>query len=120
MRTLAAKLPCGALDVFIYLLLFFQIYLFYWKVRYTERKRDREEDLLLVDSFSRWPVLSQFQVRSLELLPGLSHRCRVPRLWAVLDCFSRPQAGSWMGSGAARIRTGIHMGSQCVQGEDLS
>ena len=50
----------------------------------------------------------------------LPRGCRVPRFWAVLDCPSRPQAGSWMGCGAAGIRTGAHMGSRCVQGKDFS
>lgn len=32
--------------------------------------------------------------RSLEVHPGLSYGCRVPRLnWAVLYCFPRTQAG---------------------------
>ena len=42
-------------------------------------------------------------IRSQEPLPGLPRRCRVPKLWAVLDCFPGPQAGSWKGSGAASI-----------------
>ena len=60
------------------------------------------------------------EARSQEPLPGLPHGCRVPRPWAVLDRFPRPQAGSWMGSGAARIRTGVRMGSQRGQGENFS
>ena len=54
-------------------------------------------------------------VRSQEPLPGLPRGCRVPKLWAVLDCFPGPQAGSWKGSGAARIRTGAHMGSRACK-----
>ena len=50
--------------------------------------------------------LSQSEAMSQDLLPGLPHGCRVPRLWAVLDCFPRPQAGSWMGSGTIK-RAGI-------------
>ena len=46
-------------------------------------------------------------VRSQEPLPGLPRGCRVPKLWAALDCFPRPQAGSWMGSGAVGIRTSV-------------
>ena len=50
---------------------------------------------------------------------GVPHWCRVPRIWAVLNCCPRPQAGSWMGSRTARIRTGDHMGSWHMQGEDF-
>ena len=39
---------------FIFLFLFLKI-LFYYKVRYTERRRDREEDLLSDDSLPKWP-----------------------------------------------------------------
>ena len=46
--------------------------------------------------------------------------CRIPKLWAVLDCFPRPQAGSWMGSGAAWIRTGAHMGSWACKARTLT
>ena len=31
------------------------IYFLNWKVRYTKRRRDREEDLPSIDSFSKWP-----------------------------------------------------------------
>ena len=57
-------------------------------------------------------MLCQSEARSQELLLGIPHGCRVPRLWAVHVCPPRPQAGSWMGSRAARIRTGARMGSQ--------
>ena len=40
-------------------------------------------------------------------------------LQAVLNCFPRQQAGSWMESGAAGIRTSIHKASRCVQGENF-
>ena len=53
-------------------------------------------------------------------LSGLPCRRRVPKHWAILYYFPRPQAVSWMGSGGARIRTGAHMGSQRIQGEDFS
>ena len=52
---------------------------------------------------------------------GLPRGCRVLKLWAVLDCFPGPQAGSWKGSRAAGIRTGAHMGFWgCMLGEDLN
>ena len=47
-------------------------------------------------------------------------RCRVPKLWAVLNCSPGPQAGSWKGSGAAGIRTGAHMGSQVCKAWTLT
>ena len=37
-------------------------------------------------------------IQSQELLLSLPCRCRVLRLWAILDCFPRPQGGSWTGS----------------------
>ena len=40
------------------------------------------------------PMLCRSEARIQELLPGIPHGCRVPKLWAVLDCFPRPQAGS--------------------------
>ena len=75
-----------------------------------ERQIYREEDLLSDDSPPKWaqrPMLCQSKARS--LFPGLLRGCR------VLDCLPRPQAGSWMGSGAAEIRTGAHMGSRACK-----
>ena len=46
---------------------------FYWILRYTKRRRDRQV-------FSLLDPGSRIQ----ELLPGLRHRYRVPRLWGVL------------------------------------
>ena len=95
---------------------FFKDLFIYWKVRYTERRRDREEDLPSDDLLNKWaqrPMLCQSEARMQELLPGLAHGeglCRVPKLWAVLNCSPRPQAWSWMGSGAAGIRTGAQYG----------
>ena len=34
--------------------------------------------------------------------------------------FPRPQAGSWMESGAARTGTGDLMGTRCIQGDEFS
>ena len=95
----------------------------YWKVRYTKGRRDRKEDLLSDDSLPKWPQrlqLSQSEARSLKPLPDLPCGCRVPRLWAILDCFPRSQAGSWMGSRAVGIRTNTHVGSWHVQGKDFN
>ena len=75
-----------------------------WKGRYTKRRRDREEDLPSAGLLSKWlpqPELNPSKARSQELLPGLPYECIVPRLWAFFYYFPRPQAGSWMGSGAA-------------------
>ena len=82
----------------VFFLRFFFLF-FHWKVRYAEMRRDREEDLSSNDSLPKWPQrleLNQSEARSPEPLQDLPHRCRVPKLWAVLNCFPRPQAGSWM------------------------
>ena len=50
----------------------------------------------------------------------VSSEYRVPKLWAILNCFPRPQAGKWLGSWAAGIRTGTNMGSMRIQGKDFS
>ena len=63
--------------------------------------------------------LSQSKARSQELPPGLPRGCRVPRLQAILNCFPKPQAESWMESGAARIRAGAQLGSQHIQDKDF-
>ena len=39
--------------IYIYIYIFLKIYLFYWKVIYTERMRVREEDLLSDDSLPK-------------------------------------------------------------------
>ena len=84
-------------------------------------KRQREIFCLMIHSPSiQWPELRRSKARSQELLLGLSRRGMVPKLRAVLDCFLKPQRGSWMGSGVAGIRTGAHMQSWFVQGEDFS
>ena len=72
---------------------------FYCKVRYTERRRDRVEDLPTNDSFHKWPqcpVLCRSEAMSQELPPSLPRGYRVSIVWAVLDCFPRPQVRSWM------------------------
>lgn len=43
-----------------------------------------------------------------------------PKAWAVLYCFPRSQAGSWVGSGTGRIQSGTQMGPQYVRGENFS
>ena len=54
-----------------------------------------------------------------NIFPGLPRGCRFAMLWAVLDCFPKPLGRSWMAIAAGWIRTGFHMGSRCVQGEDF-
>ena len=97
-------------DLFIY---------FYWKARYTERRRDRKEDLLsngLLPKRLQSRELSQSDARSQDLFQVYHAHTGTQGYY----CLPRPQAGSWMGSRAAGIRTDIHMGSWGVQGEDFS
>ena len=51
---------------------------------------------------------------------GPPRGCRVPKPWAILNCLPRPQAGSWMGSGTAGIRTGALMGSRACKARTLT
>ena len=87
----------------IFIQIFFLKIYFYWKGRFTERKRHK--DLVSAGSFPKWlpagAELSQSEAISQELFLGHPRGCRVPKLWAILHRFSRPQAGSWVGSGAA-------------------
>ena len=74
----------------------------YFAVSCVSLGRDREEDLPPHDSFHMWPqqpVLYQSKSRGLEFLL-VSH---VGARSQGIECFPRPQAGSWMGSRAARI-----------------
>ena len=59
-------------------------------------------------------------IQSQEPLPGLPHGCRVPKLWAIFNCLSGPQAGSWMGSWAAEIRTSAHVVSKACKARTLT
>ena len=71
---------------------------------YSYTEKEKQKDLPSTGSLPKWEQwlgLNQSEARIQELLPGLPHGCRVPRVWAVLHCFPRPQAGSWVGSGAA-------------------
>ena len=77
----------------------------------TERKIFRP----MIHSPSEPNGADTMPIRSQELLPGLPRGCRFPKFWAVLDCFPRPQAGSWKGSRAAGIRTGAHLGSRACK-----
>ena len=100
---------------------FFKIYLFLlerWIYREEERQRGRSSVQWFTPQVAA--TAGAEPIQSQELLPGLPRRYSVPRLWAILGCFPRPQTGSWMGSGAARIRTRTHMGSQQVQGEGFN
>ena len=60
---------------------FLRFICFYWKARYTDRrKRDREEDLPFIDSLPKWLQWLELylsEARSQEPLLGLL--CRVPR-----------------------------------------
>lgn len=51
--------------------------------------------------------------QSLKLLPGLPFGCRTPRTWAIPAAFPAVLTGSWVGSGVARTRTGVDVGTQC-------
>ena len=78
--------------------------------------RDRRVHLLSMHSLPNQlqrPELSWLEARIQELHPGLPQGSRVPKLWAILILFFRPQAGSCTWSGAARIRIGANMGS-CI------
>ena len=59
-------------------------------------------------------MLCRSEARSQGLL-GIPHGCRIPKLWAILYHFPRPQAGRWMGNGAAGTQTNGHLGSWSVQ-----
>ena len=85
---------CFAFFPFFFFLRF--IY-FYCKVRYIQRRGETERNIVhsMIHSPSdhnSWCCADQ------------KTRTRIPRPWAILECFPRPQAGIWMGSRAARIR----------------
>ena len=88
--------------------------------RMEERQRGRSSVRCFTAQGLQLPELCWSKTRSPELLLGLPWWCKVPRLWAILNCFPRQQAGSWMISRATGFRTGTHMGSLHVQGEDFS
>ena len=75
---------------------------FHWKGGYTEqRQRGRSSVRWFTPQVSA--MADAMPIQSQEPLPGLPRGCRVPKLWAVLDCFPGPQTGSWKGSRAAGI-----------------
>ena len=85
---------------------FSKIYLFLLKsqiYREKEKKRGRSSSPWFTShvtiTASAVPIQSHRTGTSL----GLSCGCRVPRQWADYDWFPRPQAGSWMGSGATGL-----------------
>ena len=58
----------------------------------VQREGETEKDVPSAGSLPKcpqWPELSSSKANSQELLLGLPHECRVPRLWAILDCFLR-------------------------------
>ena len=102
---------------------FFKLYLFLLQRQHIdrekERKRDRNISSLLFHSTSDHNGRCCANLKP-GTLPGLPHRSRVPRLWAVPDSFTRPQVERWMGSRTAGIITNAHLGSWQTQGEDFS
>ena len=73
-----------------------------------EGETERKNFCLMVHSPSgsnSWSCANP-KTRSQKLLPDLPHGYRVPWLWAVLHCFPRPQAGSWMENATAGTPTG--------------
>ena len=91
----------------------FKIYLFIGKSDIQRRgEMERKIFHLLISSPGK--------ARSSEPFLGLPHRCSVPKCWSVFDCFPRPQAGSWMGSGAVGIGAGFHLGFWYMQRKDFN
>ena len=86
---------------FLKIYFFIIIYLLERRIYREERQRGRSSVRCITPQVSA--TADAMPIRSQEPLPGLPHGCRVPKLWAVLDCFPGPQAGSWKGSGAAGI-----------------
>ena len=65
-------------------------------------------------------MVDAMPISSKDPFMGLPHRCRVPKIWAVLHCFSRVSSRDLDGKGAARIRTGAHMGSRACKVRTLT
>ena len=89
----------------------------YWKVIYTERRRDKEEDLLSYDSLCKWLQWAGAEpIQSEE--PGTSSssatRVQGSKALGYPRLLSQATSRSRMRSGAAGIRTGAYMGSRHV------
>ena len=91
------------------------LFIFIGKQIYREKERQKERSSVCWFTLQVVTTAGTELTRSQELLPGLPRGRKVPKLWAVLDCFPRPQAGSWKGSGAAGIRTCVPMGSRACK-----
>ena len=82
------------------------IYLLESQIYRKERQRERSSDRWFtpqVSTTGRCYADPKPGASSVSPTPGLPPGCRFPKLWAVLDCFPGPQAGSWKGSGTAGI-----------------
>ena len=79
------------------------LFLFFLRLYFIEKSDLQREEVEIkgLCLLIHYPSLSQSEARNQEILPDLPCGCSVQRLWAILDCFPRPQIGSWMGSGAA-------------------
>ena len=109
-------------SAFLKLLFFLKIYFYYLfllerRIYREERQRGRSSVRWFTPQVSA--TSNAMPIWSQEPLLGLPCGCRVPKLWAVLCCFPRPQAGSWKGSGASGIRTGAPIGSQTCKARTL-
>lgn len=63
--------------------------------------------------FSKRPELIQSQTGSQELLPGFPCGWRGPRPWALLCCFSKLLARSWIRNRANRSQVSAHVTHWC-------
>lgn len=92
---------------------FSKIYLFFLAMYF--QTEERQKDLPSTGSYTiwlQWLKPSHPKVRSQELSCGFTHKWRVLNFWVILHYLQRSEAESWKGSGTARARTGINMGSQ--------
>ena len=80
---------------------FLIIFLLERRIYTEERQRGRSSVRWFTPQVST--MADTMLIRSQEPLPGLPRGCRVPKLWAILNCFPGPQAVSWKGSWAATI-----------------
>ena len=104
--------------LFFFKHLFFIMFLLERRIYREERQRGRSSFRWFTPQVSA--TADAMPTQSQEPLLGLPRGCRVPKLWAILNCFPGPQAGSWKGSGAAGIRTGAHMGSRACKVRTLT
>ena len=101
------------------------MYLFYWKGRYIERRRDREEDLPSDASLPKqpqWLELSQFESRSLFWVSCAGAGSQSFGLSSTAFPGHKQGAGWEVEPLGLKQATGIktHMGSQHVQDEDFN